>query len=130
MKKDELLMVFPTPVQIYKYEDSIEKELKYIENVVNNIFSPTSILFDKVLSGFASSNKIEIAADVFLPKGSRRIFQGEIFISRICSATIKRCSSLQIQIGSSLRGIPLSLSNVCCSNVLEVSEFNDKYCFG
>ena len=33
MKKDELLMVFPTPVQIYKYEDSIEKELKYIENI-------------------------------------------------------------------------------------------------
>ena len=33
MKKDELLMVFPTPVQIYKYEDSIEKELKYIEGV-------------------------------------------------------------------------------------------------
>ena len=32
MKKDELLMVFPTPVQIYKYEDSIEKELKYIED--------------------------------------------------------------------------------------------------
>ncbi len=33
MKKDELLSVFPTPVQIYKYEDSIEKELKYIEGV-------------------------------------------------------------------------------------------------
>ena len=33
MKKDELLMVFPTPVQIYKYENSIEKELKYIEGV-------------------------------------------------------------------------------------------------
>ena len=33
MKKDELLTVFPTPVQIYKYEDSIEKELKYIEGV-------------------------------------------------------------------------------------------------
>jgi len=33
MKKDELLMVFPTPVQIYKYEDSIEKELKYIESI-------------------------------------------------------------------------------------------------
>ena len=33
MKKDELLMVFPTPVQIYKYEDIIEKELKYIEGV-------------------------------------------------------------------------------------------------
>ena len=33
MKKDELLMVFPTPVQIYKHEDSIEKELKYIENI-------------------------------------------------------------------------------------------------
>jgi len=33
MKKDELLMVFPTPVQIYKYEDSIEKELKHIENI-------------------------------------------------------------------------------------------------
>ena len=33
MKKDELLMVFPTPVQIYKYEDSIEKELKYIEDI-------------------------------------------------------------------------------------------------
>jgi uncharacterized protein (TIGR02466 family) len=33
MKKDELLMVFPTPVQIYKYEDSIEKELKHIEGV-------------------------------------------------------------------------------------------------
>ena len=33
MKKDELLMVFPTPVQIYKYEDSIEKELKYVESV-------------------------------------------------------------------------------------------------
>jgi uncharacterized protein (TIGR02466 family) len=33
MKKDELLMVFPTPVQIYKYEDSIEKELKYIESL-------------------------------------------------------------------------------------------------
>ena len=33
MKKDELLMVFPTPVQIYKYENSIEKELKHIENI-------------------------------------------------------------------------------------------------
>ena len=33
MKKDELLTVFPTPVQIYKYEDSIEKELKYIEDI-------------------------------------------------------------------------------------------------
>ena len=33
MKKDELLMVFPTPVQIYKHEDSIEKELKYIEGI-------------------------------------------------------------------------------------------------
>ena len=33
MKKDELLMVFPTPVQIYKYEDSIEKELKHIEGI-------------------------------------------------------------------------------------------------
>ena len=33
MKKDELLTVFPTPVQIYKYENSIEKELKYIENI-------------------------------------------------------------------------------------------------
>jgi len=33
MKKDELLMVFPTPVQIYKHENSIEKELKYIEGV-------------------------------------------------------------------------------------------------
>jgi|TARA_R110000851_G_scaffold81772_1_gene179432 uncharacterized protein (TIGR02466 family) len=33
MKKDELLMVFPTPVQIYKYENNIEKELKYIESI-------------------------------------------------------------------------------------------------
>ena len=33
MKKEELLTVFPTPVQIYKYENSIEKELKYIENI-------------------------------------------------------------------------------------------------
>ena len=33
MKKDELLTVFPTPIQIYKYENSIEKELKYIEGV-------------------------------------------------------------------------------------------------
>ena len=33
MKKEELLTVFPTPVQIYKYEYSIEKELKYIENI-------------------------------------------------------------------------------------------------
>ena len=33
MKKDELLTVFPTPVQIYKYEDSIEKELKHIEGI-------------------------------------------------------------------------------------------------
>ena len=33
MKKDELLMVFPTAVQIYKHENSIEKELKYIEGV-------------------------------------------------------------------------------------------------
>ena len=33
MKKGELLMVFPTPVQIYKYENSIEKELKHIENI-------------------------------------------------------------------------------------------------
>ena len=30
----------------------------------------------------------ETAADVFLPNGSNRIFQGDIFISRICSATI------------------------------------------
>ena len=33
MKKDDLLMVFPTPVQIYKYENNVEKELKYIENI-------------------------------------------------------------------------------------------------
>jgi len=33
MKKEELLTVFPTPVQIYKYENSIEKEFKYIENI-------------------------------------------------------------------------------------------------
>jgi uncharacterized protein (TIGR02466 family) len=33
MKKDELLMVFPTPVQIYKYENNIEKELKHIEGI-------------------------------------------------------------------------------------------------
>jgi len=33
MKKDELLSVFPTPVQIYKYENNIEKELKHIENL-------------------------------------------------------------------------------------------------
>ena len=33
MKKDELLMVFPTPVQIYKYENNIEKELKHIESL-------------------------------------------------------------------------------------------------
>ena len=33
MKKDELLSLFPTPVQIYKYEDSIEKELKHIEGI-------------------------------------------------------------------------------------------------
>ena len=33
MKKDELLTVFPTPVQIYKYEDSIEKELKHVEGI-------------------------------------------------------------------------------------------------
>ena len=32
MKKDELISVFPTPVQIYKYENSIDKELEYIEN--------------------------------------------------------------------------------------------------
>ena len=33
MKKDELLSVFPTPVQIYKYENNIEKELKHIERL-------------------------------------------------------------------------------------------------
>ena len=33
MKKDELIAVFPTPVQIYKYENSIDKELNYIENL-------------------------------------------------------------------------------------------------
>ena len=33
MKKDELLSVFPTPVQIYKYENNIEKELKHIESL-------------------------------------------------------------------------------------------------
>ena len=33
MKVDELIQVFPTPVQIYKYENSIDKELKYIEGV-------------------------------------------------------------------------------------------------
>ena len=33
MKKDELISVFPTPVQIYKYENSIDKELNYIENL-------------------------------------------------------------------------------------------------
>jgi len=33
MKKDELLTVFPTPVQIYKYENNIEKELKHIESL-------------------------------------------------------------------------------------------------
>ena len=33
MKKDELISVFPTPVQIYKYENSIDKELEYIENL-------------------------------------------------------------------------------------------------
>ena len=33
MKKDELISVFPTAVQIYKYENSIDKELEYIENL-------------------------------------------------------------------------------------------------
>ena len=33
MKKDELISVFPTAVQIYKYENSIDKELNYIENL-------------------------------------------------------------------------------------------------
>ena len=33
MKKDELISVFPTPVQIYKYENSIDKELKYVEDL-------------------------------------------------------------------------------------------------
>ena len=33
MKKDELISVFPTAVQIYKYENSIDIELNYIENL-------------------------------------------------------------------------------------------------
>ena len=33
MKKDELLMVFPTPVQIYKYEYNIESYIKYVEGL-------------------------------------------------------------------------------------------------
>ncbi len=33
MKKDELLTVFPTPVQIYKYEYNIESYIKYVEGL-------------------------------------------------------------------------------------------------
>ena len=33
MKKDELLSVFPTPVQIYKYENNIDTALKYVEGI-------------------------------------------------------------------------------------------------
>ena len=33
MKKDELISVFPTPVQIYKYENSIDTALKYVEGI-------------------------------------------------------------------------------------------------
>ena len=33
MKKDELISVFPTAVQIYKYENSIDKELEYVESL-------------------------------------------------------------------------------------------------
>ena len=31
--KDELLQIFPTPVLICKYENSIEEEFKFIENL-------------------------------------------------------------------------------------------------
>ena len=33
MKKDELISVFPTPVQIYKYENNIDTALKYVEGI-------------------------------------------------------------------------------------------------
>ena len=33
MKKDELLTVFPTPIQIYKYENNIDTALKYVEGI-------------------------------------------------------------------------------------------------
>ena len=32
-EKDELLQIFPTPVLITKYENSIEEEFKFIKNL-------------------------------------------------------------------------------------------------
>ena len=32
-EKDELLQIFPTPVFITKYEENIDEETKYIENL-------------------------------------------------------------------------------------------------
>ena len=31
--KDELLQIFPTPILITKYEENIDEETKYIENL-------------------------------------------------------------------------------------------------
>ena len=50
----------------------------------------------------ASKEEIAIAEAVFFPNGSNIIDLGLIFISRICSAAINLCCSLQIIIGFSI----------------------------
>ena len=57
MKKDELLSVFPTPVQIYKYENNIENE-SYWNGVMIPIYQNNQNL-SKYLDIWINANGIE-----------------------------------------------------------------------
>ena len=71
-----------------------------------------------------------IAGAVLRPNGSNKIVDGFTLIDLNCSATINRCSSLQIIIGSLIFFIPLSLKKVSCKREFSLLESRFKYCFG
>jgi uncharacterized protein (TIGR02466 family) len=52
MKKIDTVMAFPTPIQVYRYEHSLEKEIRYIENLewmenTSNFVSKENYLLDR-----------------------------------------------------------------------------------
>ena len=90
-------------------DEQNSKDKNYI--VMNNNFDH-SIAFKAAIA---------IAGAVFLPKGSRRIAFGDTPISRICSATINLCLSLQTKIGFEILSKYSSLLNVFCKREFSLS---------
>ena len=135
--------------QTQAVKDQVKKGLKEYEDQLNvDMINATAEVVKTMASNPRRISKIDMV--VKLPKSydekTKRIYVsytqfvkdniikiidfGFIFISLNCSATINRCSSLQIIIGSSTLSKPFNLSCVFCKKVFPSFEFMDKYCFG